>query len=606
MMEREKIVSLHREAEQLKRRLRQLRNAHVVPAMKAKDLDFAKRINDTLLDLMPSSVTHRRDQAVIGRSRKDTAAVISAAHVLTRELPFDAIAAATALQSLLQVGENVHAAEIAMHLLPDWNKDVLVLRLSATALYRARRFTHALEAARCLLSGKSIGDPADARIAITILCQQGRFHEALAAMENLPPEILQDPTLRFDKARALEAITPGSPEATRIVREDLSAQPDNPRLMGVLFRLLVDQGNSAEAISLVQNLPARSRPSSLSSQLARELIAVGESAKALTILEELVAENPDNKHVRKSCTEALVASGEIERARAMYAVGVEQRAAGLSGDFASQMAAISKGTSDPALVPEQRLDWFCEKLAEARVNAGEDAPRGDEQRLRAEILHASKVDRLFLDWLECRPDQITQVYDFINIAASAKELLRGALADQRGAIIATAHVGVLFSGPPALEKAGFRAKWVASLPDLGDPRLSEYLISVSTSQALSVARRVTSALKENIIVAVAIDGSLARHEEPSIELFGAPVRLSNFLPRTSYRTGAPSFFPRLVLQEGIVDIDLIALPVPSPGESRPAFTTRWFEAFETELTCLLTTNPYAMRGAGGLWTRLAT
>ena len=210
-----------------------------------------------------------------------------------------------------------------------------------------------------------------------------------------------------------------------------------------------------------------------------------------------------------------------------------------------------------------------------------------------------------MDWLECKDEQRSEVIQYIQGVAPAKQILDEALKLQKGAFIATAHVGSLYAGPVAFHIAGIEAKWLASVPDVQTDLFYNRLISTSGASTHSIARKVMQSLKRNQVIAIAIDGNVSSNKV-SRTLFDQEIQISDFIPKLAWKQGIPSFFPLVRWDKSGVSISLEALPVPGNGESLDAYTHNWCDAFMKKLESMFLNYPESLRGTGGFWTHIRT
>jgi lauroyl/myristoyl acyltransferase len=111
------------------------------------------------------------------------------------------------------------------------------------------------------------------------------------------------------------------------------------------------------------------------------------------------------------------------------------------------------------------------------------------------------------------------------------------------------------------------------------------------------------ALRTNQPVAIAIDGAGTASTEVR-KIFGKEARLSDFVPRIAARTKTPSYFPRITKSGTKAAFSLITLPAIEDGEDEAQFVARWLDFYAQQVEEFLLEHPEAMRGTGGIWTRL--
>ena len=231
------------------------------------------------------------------------------------------------------------------------------------------------------------------------------------------------------------------------------------------------------------------------------------------------------------------------------------------------------------------------------------APK-NEVSWKVQVNRVNQLDHFILDWLECKPKQVSEIFPYMQNLDSAADLLNEALKLGGGAFVASAHIGLLFAGPVALNFLKLDSAWIASVPDLEDNRFGNSLISTSSESESQVGRNILKSLKANKVVAIACDGSSAR-KESSYKLFNSHnIVLSEFIPRLAFKKKTPSFFPHIIWENNMIAVTLIKMPDPFEGEFLDDFTSRWVKFFLSQLEALIIKYPSSIRGSGGFWTAL--
>jgi lauroyl/myristoyl acyltransferase len=239
--------------------------------------------------------------------------------------------------------------------------------------------------------------------------------------------------------------------------------------------------------------------------------------------------------------------------------------------------------------------WF-----EAALTAAGHPPPPDWREKAGQL---ARIDQMIVKYAQAYPQGVQELTSLVEVTQQARTTIEAGLALGKGAFVASAHVGLLYAGPIVLNKYGRPFAYVASVPDLGQPGVSNGLISTSTNDLSGVGRRILRALRQNATVAIAIDGAGITSEETR-PLFDKTIRLSDFAPRLAWRTGTPSYFPRITMSGDAAQFRLNPLPMPNPDESEDSYAARWLDTYADELARFLCECPEAMRGTGGFWSRI--
>ena len=565
-------------------------------ALLRDDPDRAHAVGAAMVAVVPDNLLLRRDQISLALRQGDFATARLAADHVGRIAPDDPAAMAQVIQVWLAVNEGTRAADLAEACRPAWIGQARLVHMAMLALYRAGRMAAALAAARLSLA-TSPDDLTMVGQAAAVLLTEGLASEALAALHRAGAETSDDVRALFETARARALLSQVDPEAVALLQRVVAVQPEHHRALDLLGRCLLAQGQAMAARDVLFAIPPHRRSAAALTQLARALVKTQGHAEALAIFGDLVAADHDNIPLRREYAGALVRAGNTEAAEEVYRHGLAQRAARLPDSFAAGIAAIV-AHPPAANIPRPRLEWVHSVL-----QAAGRAPQ-DRAQWQADAATCLAIDRLFADWLECRTPRGAEVLPFLQGVDAAHSDLKQGLALGRGAFLAAAHIGVLFSGPAALFSAGVDAMWLASIPQMGGALQMNALISTSSQDESVIGRSILRALRRGAVVCISIDGSTNR-QGPTVPLFDRQIALSSFLPRLAHRRQVPSYFPRLVWTGQAVKVDLIRLPDPNDGEEVEAFVARWTTEFVGLVRDMILTAPGSIRGSGGFWTGIS-
>ncbi|MBW6507624.1 MAG: tetratricopeptide repeat protein [Rhodobacteraceae bacterium] len=443
------------------------------------------------------------------------------------------------------------------------------------------------------LSKTRIEDPAHLLNAGVILLRFGRAQEvvdliAANAAASAHPQVTRlklDAELRLGRSDEISLAS---------LRAVAAANPTDVRIANLEAQLLLNLDRPAEAVTVYARLPQERMNHTMRLRYAKAQELAGDLDDAINTYRAVLDEAPGNKALRRKLVGLCVRAGRSEEAQRVYRTGLSDWANTLSPTLAENLAEIMSSDCSEA-IPAPRALWF-----EAALTAAGHAPPPDWRQRAGKM---ARIDQLIVQFAQTYPDGMDQLRSLVEVTPSARENLEAGLTMGKGAFVASAHVGLLYAGPIVLNKYGGPFAYVASVPDLGQPGVSNGLISTSTNELSVVGRRILRALRGNATVAIAIDGAGITSEETR-PFFGKTIRLSDFAPRLAWRTGTPSYFPRITMDGAVAQFRLNALPMPDKDESEEAYAARWLDAYAEELAAFLCEHPEAMRGTGGFWSRI--
>lgn len=168
---------------------------------------------------------------------------------------------------------------------------------------------------------------------------------------------------------------------------------------------------------------------------------------------------------------------------------------------------------------------------------------------RENFLNFAKYLVDFFTFLHVPPERIHRLIDFRNI----REQLDQLLAERRGVILLTAHLGNWELGGGVLAQLGYPIHAVALWQP--NPKLNALYQSYRVARGIKViplghaARGCLAALRRGEIVALLCDRDYSPAMD-TIELFGQPARLPHGPARLALATGAPLLMGFLVRVPG--------------------------------------------------------
>lgn len=365
-----------------------------------------------------------------------------------------------------------------------------------------------------------------------------------------------------------------------------AARPGNPYVTALLCDAALAAGRPDLVMSAVASLPQGERTPGILLREAEARERVEDLRGATAVLGAVLDKEPMNAPIRRRLIGLLQKAGRERDAVSVYRDGVALTGARLP-DRPEDLFRPGAQAGTDMKVPRGRIEWL------------RHATRASFEP--EEVNDVLSLDLGILGWIQARPERIGELASRVRLSGSARDMIMDLHLTGQGVLIAAAHIGLMYGGPLAMIRAGLRFGFVASMPQIDLPGVSEHLISVSGRGRASVAREVIGRVHAGEVVAIAIDGAGAPGYR-SCEIFGRPVPISDICARLSARLRAPAFFPRIVPSpDGAINVDLTALPVLMEGEPESDFTRRWLRAWSAEVESFLTEHPTCMRGSGGFW-----
>jgi len=575
-----------------------VRQSILAPMIAKQDYASAIEVLQAILNAQPDRIRERSEIAsYYARLGRQTEAESEIQTALSYG-PENPAICAQAIQISLQFKNNKQAAEMALGYLPDCLSDPRLSDLSTTALYRDGQLERAAEAARI-----SVALNRDALSVVTraagVLTRAGCASEAALALSDADVLLSEDAAAFFEYGNAKFQLNKQDPAALEILQAAFDMAPENGRAADLLLRALLANGKNRAAVEVVEKSGITfSKSSSFKLQFARALRSVRRYDEAADIMVELSNADPDNSILRRQCASALAMAGRQQEALGAYQHDLDVRAEGLPETLVEGLEKISARLED-ANIPTARFEWAYQRLKDLGVEPV------DRDAWEKRVRWINLADYLILDWLECNPEQGDQVMALIDgVEAGAKKIRDNITAD-KGAFLVTGHIGALFAGPAAFVASGLDGVWVASTPVIDSGPAAGRILSTSSTDEMGLARAIMSAVKGGRIVTIAIDGAGVPNL-PRRTLFNRQVGLSDYVPRTCYRTGIKSFFSISLWDADRIKTDVIALPTPNAGETRDAFVDRWFDAYINEIKAVFINHADNLRMSGGFWSGIST
>ena len=570
-----------------------VRNGYYSKLLSSSDLSTAKKVIDIILSVNKAEGLYFRDSSSLylklGKSDKALEQIKKAVILL----PNDTKTLEHALQVSLVAKDLTYAVCISRQLKPSWPESIRVTTMAMNAFYRSALNSEACQAAEVLISLEP-NNLNNVSAAASILTSCNRASLAKKSLLHAGANNCNLARPLYELTRALFEIDSKDPNVISIAEKCKLVTEDTSRIDFILAKSYAEQGHIKVGIDI---LTGSKKPTiNMLHELAKLYIRSGDYTLGVKIYKTLVEKQTENAAIHKEYVSALILSGNNEYAKEVYNKELKIRSEKLPNSFNIGIDKIYQ-SRDFSRIPQYRKDWVYECLLQSNI----DIVSKHEWELELDRVNA--IDHYILDWLECNPSDIEETYAFFENFQTELCSINKCLEKGKGAFIATAHVGLLFAGPVALELAGIKGAWLASVPDLSDDRHNGSLISTTTLDETKVVRNILKSLSHNMVVAIACDGDKGT-DKSTCTLFGQKVDISNFIPKLSYKRKIASFFPLISWENRKIQIELIELPFPNTEESMDKFVERWLVSFTNNLRNAFYRHPTSLRGTGGFWTKL--
>ncbi|MGX5844174.1 hypothetical protein ACWGTI_25990 [Mesorhizobium sp. ArgA1] len=484
------------------------------------------------------------------------------------------------------------AADIACHLKPRLAPKSRETYVVMTALLRGGFAQEAAEIATAL-EPADFPAPHQAAIATEALLAAGMAHKAIAMAEAAIAAGHDSGVIRAHLGQAMLAAGRPQDIASRGVehlRAGVEKAPEHGRINALYGEALLRAGRHQDAIGPLKKAIDSEMQSPKTIKLyARALRYTGRYEECADQYVQLLRDASESWTTHRQAVGALCQAGRQADASEVFRAMIAKRDAALEPTFDEALAGLSDKL-EAAKIPQARLEWAW-RLRQAQDGIDRAVW---ERRARWGLL----ADLLIIDWLECREQQAEEAMGLLADLTPAEEALRPYRG--RGFVVATAHLGPMFSGPILLELLGLPSRWVASTPSIADAHYAASVISTSDQTDSQVVKACLKALDSHYAVAIAVDGS-GKIGSPTIPFEGQDITYSSFAARAVHRAEVPSIFYAPRWQNGRIECVIAPLPSPRPDEDLLPFAERWRAAYLANLRTCLASPPENLRFAGGLW-----
>ncbi|CAM5762014.1 Beta-barrel assembly-enhancing protease [Labrys miyagiensis] len=572
-----------------------VRRLIVAPAMRGGELDKATAFLERLVEANPASaedlftlgsVLMRAGQRKAGHQCMERAGELDPANLAI---------AAVRLQEAIRTGVDAATLALVRRYADRCDENPRLAQLCLMALGRKNAVEDALKIVERLLSRGE--PPADLALEIAqVLSLAHRHEEARRVAADAIARGATAARLHLVVANAMSALGGNDAEIAEHLRTARKSGPNDVLLLRTLGETLLRLKQYEEAADVLARAAALSPElANLQMLLARALKLARRYDEAATVLQALTRNAPASPALQRRTIGALLRAGRKKEAQNTYRALVQESRARLRGSFSDVSAGLYDDLSK-APIPQGRLD-FAWNLA-TRLAKGKDL--GDREAWDRSARWGCLADFLLLDWLESVPEKIGEVADLLVGVDEAVAGIRTALAEGRGSLLISPHMGPMYSGPLALRIAGLPTKWLASAPKVASSSYADSLISTSEHSEVEVAREVINALREGYAVVIAIDGVMSP-SAPRVEWEGHQVTYSQFAAGLGFRLGIPSFCTIPYWSGERIRFHVRAMPRSDAGEQFASFARRYQDAFFAEIEQQMLRGPENLRLSGGIW-----
>ena len=580
-----------------------LRNGTFLPLLKQENFHLAGKVNNVLLESMPSSTMLLKDRVLLSIKVDTNDLIIEKMSAYLKEcVDGTDYALLNAVLKRLSKQPSQESLTVVEPLLNDSNLPnsscylALLVTSRLVQIDMANHFASFMLTRLCEDLSLIDSESNEMAVAVRQITDNELQSDTLQSLLTIMPYSKLNGNLKFEVARSLFK----QDNQSRVLDElydsnDASFFSNDIRVFDLVLRNQLARNNLDILSDIIGNITLEDMNAALLLSIAREFQANQRYEDAITIF-EVIIKGDATSAIFRQYTSVLLEAGHTEKAQTFYKNWLEQRAASLPNTFKEGIDKIRTG-SFSSKIPQSRKDFISKTLASSGIQGIEAV------ELEKQLDFTNELDHFLLDWMECNPHKVSEIAPFIENYDTVIQQLSERLEAGNGAFIATAHIGLLFSGPILLHLANLPGVWLASVPDLGDDRFAGHHISTANKNVARISRDVMRALNQNKIVSIAIDGHVASNKV-ELDLLGQKVSVSDFIPRAAWKKRIPSFFPTLVWKNNKISSELYELPSPNEGESVEEYTQRWCKEFEKRL-CHFFVNRYNnLRATGGFWVNL--
>ncbi len=559
----------------------------LTPLLKEREHALTDALLDRMLRVRPDDLGLLLIKARVMAFQKSDK-LISVLDQLGGISPHDPRVVISQLQGYLQNNKLQKAAQVAFGY-PHWKYlQPKAVYLALLALMRTDNSDEALK-----LAENYDGEPTAeiAGMTIQLLRQHGSILDSIALGERHLANGFDNAEVHAQLGYSYER-NHAYDTALAHITKSLEHEPRNGRVLATAGQLHLMKGHYERAEHVLADA-LEVMPDNIQTRLlyARALKGQKKYDAAASEFLRVSEADPKNSKTARFAAAALKQAGDIDGATRIFDKLILERESNLPKDFNAGLKDLWNQI-DTVRLPQKRLDWAWQLYAK------KDTSDREEWERRAKWGYLA--DAYVYDWLECRTEQAEQIMYHLSDLDESTALLVEIMGQGKGMIVASAHIGLMYAGPLALELLEFKSKWLASTPSIPTAGYFNALISTSDQTEAQVVREAVRAIDASSAVTVAVDGAMTA-ASPRIMFEGEEITYSSFAARLAYRKKVRSVFATPQWRNGAVTFYVRELPFPEDNESIEDFMTRWQASYLEELRTALSMEPENLRLNGGIW-----
>ncbi len=572
-----------------------VRRRAVVPQIQSRNFPNAEAVLRRLLEVAPDNIANLASLATVLLREGNEEEALECLHRAYQLDPASVKLRSRIIRTCLRIGDVSGACRFALKEKDKWSEDGRFAHLSALALMRSGKPDIALGAAEAIHRDAG-SDPEAMATAAEVFLATAQPHRTLEVGRTVLHRKNETARIRYLMARASLKRGDDPSIAMHHLRRCRSLEPDHLAATELLATLSMQSGNFKSAVTLLE-CALRIDPQRVDSRLnlAEALRFLRRHDYAAEVLSEAMALDGEARTWKRQAVSALIRAGQHDEAATAFEQYRRQRETKLPDCLPAGLNMLYDQTGRADIDPAA-LDWAW------KVTQNLPAQKRYHDRFAWERMArwGHLADRLMMDWLECRPDGEQELSDVFGDLSEAGNKLYKAMDDGRGAIIATAHLGPLHAGPPALRRLGLPYKWFGSTPSVSPLAGDGSLIALGELSDTDVAVAFHVALSKGHAVVTAVDGA-PDPAAPTLRFEGQDIPFSLLPARAAFRSGVASFFAMPYWKRGSIEFLVKPMPEPQRNEEQHSFEVRWTDAYVAHLKNGFALGPENLRLKGGLW-----
>jgi hypothetical protein len=313
--------------------------------------------------------------------------------------------------------------------------------------------------------------------------------------------------------------------------------------------------------------------------------ALGDTENEIAALEAARAQQPDNLHVLRHLSVALMEAGRPAEARRHMAHLNRLSVARLPLSLMEGLDRLrAEVPSEQEWTPAMQWAW---SIA--------DQQAWDRQGWWVEAERGRRIVGLMKEWWTSAPERADEIGALVE--AADLSALRAAAGKGRGCLVVGGHFSAAAGAVRFLQMSGLRFRTIGFAGV--DPDGDETRIPFRTNPFATI-RQLIRELESGAVVGVMADSPLAG-DALDFPFLSRSVRIGTLVPRLAWRSGVPSFWCHPAWRGSRIKVDLERLPVPAAGESEAEWVQRWCRAYLQKLETAMRDSPENLGLRAGIW-----